>query len=147
MNQQTNNSSQVMEWLKEERIGYTKLLSTLEKQKGFVDEYDESNLLGTIQEKELIMGRLHETGRKIQEIVGTLPKNENNQLIENSQGIRYEIETLLIRILTLETYCENALEQMKSNLHGRVRSFRQNRTVLKGYGPSSLKRSSFSKNA
>ena len=147
MNQRAKDSSQVLEWLKEERTGYGKLLFILEKQKEFADDYNESNLLGTIQEKERIMRQLHEVGRKIQQVVDMLPKNEHNRLIETTQAIRDEIESLLIRILALEAYCENTLEQLKSNLHGQVKSFRKNRTVLKGYGPSSLKRSSFSKNA
>ena len=135
-----------MEWLKEERTGYAKLLSILEKQKRFVDLYNESHLLETIQEKERILGRLHEIGREIQQVVDTLPKNEHNWLIEKTQAIRDEIESLLIRVLALEDYCENTLEQIKSDLHGQMKSSRKNRMVLKDYAPSSLKRSSFSKN-
>lgn len=146
MNQLNGSSKQIMEWLKEEHAGFVQLFSILEKQKKCVDQYNESGLLEVIQEKERIMGRLHEVGQKIYQAVDSLPRDEHNQLIKKSQTLRDEIESFLTRILDLETYCEKSLEEMKSDIHGQVKSFRQNRNVLKGYGASFLKRSSFSKN-
>jgi len=146
MNKKTKNTSQVLDLLETEHVGYGELLLVLEKQKRFVTNYNETDLLETIQEKEKILGRLHDLRRKIHKLVETTPEAEYHRLLEKTQAIRDKIEFLLKQILVLETYCENAMQQMKVELYGQVKSFRKNRTVLKGYGHSLIKRSSFSKN-
>ena len=146
MNQQTNNPVEVMKLLNEERTGCNELICNLEKQKGIVNDYNEASLLETIQEKERIIAKLNKIGDKIQQTVKTLSKNEHDQLIKTSQAIRDEIESLLNRVLVLENHCETILKQIKSNLQGKVKSLRKNRVILKGYEPSSFKRSFFSRN-
>ena len=142
----TPDADQIMKWLEGQRDGYALLLEIMEKQKVVVLEEDEGRLLYVIQEKERVLGNLDEIDGKIQLKIKTLDNNQHDGLIKRSQSLRQEIEFLLSQVLILETFCENYLENKKSSLRNKMKTTKQGRSVLKGYGSSSLQRSRFSKN-
>ena len=147
MNSPTIRSVQeIIKWLKEELEEYSKLLSIMEKQKLFALEEDEGRLLQVIHEKERVLGNLYKIDRKIQLSVKVLDQVRHDELVNLSQIIRGEIESKLGQVLALETFCENLLEKKKSGLRAQMKTTKHGRSVLKGYGSTSLKRSRFSKN-
>tara|TARA_B100000686_G_scaffold334196_1_gene401118 strand:+ start:124 stop:570 length:447 start_codon:yes stop_codon:yes gene_type:complete len=147
MNSMKNSDAdQIMKCLEGQRDGYILLLEIMEKQKIAVLKEDEGKLLYVIQEKERVLGSLHGIGRKIELEVKALDKKQHDGMIKCSQSIRQEIEFLLSQILRLETFCENFLESKKSSLRNQMKTTKQGRSVLRGYGSSSLQRSRFSKN-
>lgn len=124
----------VTSYLQEQKKCYDLLLGKLEEQKNAIDRTDETRLMAIIKEKDLLI----ETTQKLEEKIGgvfeRISESERKRLVEETLALRGQIESILKKLVALETACEEILNIEKIYTRNQIKELQQKKNVFKGYG-------------
>ena len=113
-----------------------KLAEQMEKQVKAVDQNDESSLTQILDEKEAVIGSLVSDDQELEKEVALLDEKNRVAIANKLKGLGTQIESEIEKITELENECEKNLLNEKFELLEKMRSTRNGRTLLKGYGVS-----------
>jgi hypothetical protein len=113
-----------------------KLTEKMEKQVKAVDRNDESSLTQILDEKEAVIESLVCDDQELEKGVLLLDEKSRVAIANKLKEIGTQIKSEIEKIIGMENDCEKKLLNEKSELLGKMRSTRNGRTLLKGYGIS-----------
>ena len=113
-----------------------KLAEQMEKQVKAVDQNDESSLTQILDEKEAVIESLVRDDQELEKGVALLDEKNRVAIANKLKGLGTQIESEIEKITELENECEKNLLNEKFELLEKMRSTRNGRTLLKGYGVS-----------
>ena len=102
-----------------------------------IDESDESSLIKALEAKETLIASLVKDDKEFDKCVARLDDKSRKIIAKklNKFGVRIETETE--KIIEIENDCEKKLINEKHELLVKMKSLKNGRTLLKGYGVSS----------
>ena len=113
-----------------------KLIGQLEKQVKSIDQNDESSLTKILDEKESVIESLVSDDQELKKGVAFLDDKSRIAISIKLKGLETKIESQIEKIIGMEKDCEKKLLNEKFELLEKMRSTRNGRTLLKGYGVS-----------
>jgi hypothetical protein len=113
-----------------------KLVEQTEKQVKAVDQNDESSLTQILDEKEAVIGSLVSDDQELEKEVALLDEKNRVAIANKLKELGTQIESEIEKITEMENECEKNLLNEKFELLEKMRSTRNGRTLLKGYGVS-----------
>jgi len=113
-----------------------KLAGQMEKQVKAVDQNDASSLTQILDEKEAVIESLVSDDQKLEKEVALLDEKNRVAIANKLKGLGTQIESEIEKITEMENDCEKNLLNEKMELLEKMRSTRNGRTLLKGYGVS-----------
>ena len=113
-----------------------KLKEKMEKQVKAVDRNDEFSLTQILDEKEAVIESLVSDDEELGKTVVLLDEKNRIAIANKLKEIGTQIKSEIEKIIGMENDCEKKLLNEKSELLGKMRSTRNGRTLLKGYGIS-----------
>jgi adenylate cyclase len=113
-----------------------KLAGQMEKQVKAVDQNDVSSLTQILDEKEAVIESLVSDDQKLEKEVALLDEKNRVAIANKLKGLGTLIESEIEKITRMENDCEKNLLNEKMELLEKMRSTRNGRTLLKGYGVS-----------
>mgnify|MGYP005664900753 FL=1 len=113
-----------------------KLIEQLEKQVKSIDQNDESSLTKILDEKESVIESLVSDDQELKKGVALLDDKSRVAIANKLKDLRTKIESEIEKIIRMENDCEKRLLNEKLELLEKMRSTRNGRTLLKGYGIS-----------
>jgi hypothetical protein len=113
-----------------------KLKGQMEKQVKAVDQDDESSLTQILDEKEAVIELLVSDGQELEKGVALLDEKSRVAIANKLKDLGAQIESEIEKITGMENDCEKKLLNEKLELLGKMKSTRNGRTLLKGYGVS-----------
>jgi hypothetical protein len=113
-----------------------KLAEQMEKQVKAVDQNDESSLIQILDEKEAVIESLVSDDQKLEKEVALLDEKTRVAIANKLKELGSKIESEVEKITDMENECEKNLLNEKLELLEKMRSTRNGRTLLKGYGVS-----------
>ena len=108
----------------------------LQKQNKAVDENDERLLAQILSAKEKVIESLIEDDQDLDKQVAILDEKTRIVIANTLQGFEIQIERETKKIAEMENDCEKKLTSEKFELFERMKSLKNGRTLLKGYGRS-----------
>ena len=130
---------QILTLLEQELHYYEKLLSLLERQKELIAKKTIDRLMEVIQEVQKLQRDIDQLNKSIKGYMDGLDDTKREQIIILTSDIRNQIESKILTILSLESYCEDLIKQEKVQIKARISNLKQGKNVIKGYGSSMLK--------
>ncbi len=122
------------------------LVKQMQEQVHAIDQNDESSLMKILDAKETVIASLVSEDRELETCVGLLDEKSRGSIAEKFKGLGTQIENEMGKIIEIENRCEEKLNNEKLELFEKMKSMKNGRTLLKGYGVSKRVRSKFSKN-
>ena len=112
------------------------LKGQMERQIKAVDESDEPSLIQALEAKENVIASLVKDEEEFDKCVARLDGKNRKGIAKKFKefGVRIEAETE--KIIEIENDCEKKLANEKQELLVKMRSLKNGRTLLKGYGIS-----------
>ena len=116
------------------------LLSELEGQVKLqikaIDENDEPSLIQTLKAKENVIAALVQDDEEFDKCIARLDDKNRRVIAEKLEEFGVRIETETEKIIEIEKDCEKKLVNEKQELLVKMKSLKNGRTLLKGYGVS-----------
>jgi len=113
-----------------------KLAAQMAEQMKAIDQNDELLLTQILDEKETLIGSLVKGNQELEKCVFPLDEKNRIAIAEKLEGLRAQIEDETEKIFAVENECEIKLLNDKFELMGKMKSLKNGRTLLKGYGMS-----------
>lgn len=121
----------------EKKIALLKeLRGQLQKQIKAVGENDESLLAQILNAKEKVIESLVKDDRELDKRVENLDEKSRLAIANSLKDLGFQIETETKNITEMENECEKKLMNERLELFEKMRSLKNGRTLLKGYGIS-----------
>jgi hypothetical protein len=114
----------------------TKLTGQMDKQVRSIDQNDEALLTKTLDEKESVIESLVNEDQKLKKGLALLDDKSRVSIANKLKDLGIKIESEIEKIIRMENDCEKRLLNEKLELLEKMRSTRNGRTLLKGYGIS-----------
>ena len=112
----------------------TKLTRQMDKQVRSIDHNDEASLTKILDEKESVIKSLVSQDQKLIKGIALLDDKSRAAIANKLKGLGTKIESETEKIIRMENDCEKKLLNEKFELLEKMRSTRNGRTLLKGYG-------------
>ena len=101
-----------------------------------IDESDESSLIQALEAKENVIASLVKDDEEFDKCVARLDDKSRKVIAKNLKKFGIRIETETEKIIEIENNCEKKLINEKQELLVKIKSLKNGRTLLKGYGVS-----------
>jgi len=121
-----------------------KLAGQMENQVEAIDQNDEPLLTQILDEKEAVIESLVSDDQELEKRVALLDKKSRVAIASKLKELGTQIESEIQKIIGMENDCEKKLLNEKSELFEKMRSTKNGRTLLKGYGVSARIKSKIS---
>ena len=113
-----------------------KLAGQMENQVKAIDQNDEPLLTQILDEKEAVIESLVSDDQELEKGVALLDDKSRIAIASKLKELGTQIESEIQKIIGMENDCEKKLLNEKSELFEKMRSTKNGRTLLKGYGVS-----------
>ena len=113
-----------------------KLAGQMENQVKAIDQNDEPLLTQILDEKEAVIESLVSDDQELEKGVALLDEKSRVAIASKLKELGTQIESEIQKIIGMENDCEKKLLNEKSELFEKMRSTKNGRTLLKGYGIS-----------
>jgi hypothetical protein len=113
-----------------------KLAGQMGKQVKAIDQNDEPSLTQILDEKEAVIESLVRDDQELEKGVSLLDEKSRVVIANKLKDLGTQIESEIEKIIGMENDCEKKLLNEKLELLEKMRSTRNGRTLLKGYGVS-----------
>ena len=114
-----------------------KLAGQMENQVKAIDQNDEPLLTQILDEKEAVIESLVSDDQELEKGVAFLDEKSRVAIASKLKELGTQVENEIEKIIRMENDCEKKLLNEKSELFEKMRSTKNGRTLLKGYGVSS----------
>ena len=121
-----------------------KLAGQMENQLKAIDQNDEPLLTQILDEKEAVIESLVSDDHELEKGVALLDEKIRVAIASKLKELGTQIESEIQKIIGMENDCEKKLLNEKSELFEKMRSTKNGRTLLKGYGVSARIKSKIS---
>ena len=111
-----------------------KLAGQMENQVKAIDQNDEPLLTQILDEKEAVIESLVSDDQELEKGVALLDEKSRVAIAGKLKELGAQIESEIQKIIGMENDCEKKLLNEKSELFEKMRSTKNGRTLLKGYG-------------
>lgn len=122
--------------LENKKILLAKLTEQMEKQLQSINQNDASSLTQILDEKDIVIESLVRDDQELEKGVALLDEKNRLAVANKLKGLGTQIESDIEKIIGMENECEKKLLNEKTELLEKMRSTRNGRTLLKGYGIS-----------
>ena len=113
-----------------------KLVGQMENQVKAIDKNDEPLLTQILDEKEAVIESLVSDDQELEKGVALLDEKIRVAIASKLKELGAQVESEIQKIIGMENDCEKKLLNEKSELFEKMRSTKNGRTLLKGYGVS-----------
>ena len=113
-----------------------KLAGQMENQVKAIDQNDEPLLTQILDEKEAVIASLVSDDQELEKGVALLDDKSRIAIASKLKKLGAQVESEIRKIIGMENDCEKKLLNEKSELFEKMRSTKNGRTLLKGYGVS-----------
>jgi len=113
-----------------------KLAGQMENQVKAIDQNDEPLLTQILDEKEAVIESLVSDDQELEKGVALLDEKSRVAIASKLKELGAQVESEIQKIIGMENDCEKKLLNEKSELFEKMRSTKNGRTLLKGYGVS-----------
>lgn len=113
-----------------------KLTGQMDKQVKSIDQNDEPSLTKILDEKESVIESLVSEDQELKKGAALLDEKSRVAISNKLKDLGTKIESEIEKIIGMENDCEKKLLNEKFELLEKMRSTRNGRTLLKGYGIS-----------
>ena len=113
-----------------------KLAGQMENQVKAIDQNDELLLTQILDEKEAVIESLVSDDQELEKGVALLDEKIRVAIASKLKELGAQVESEIQKIIGMENDCEKKLLNEKSELFEKMRSTKNGRTLLKGYGVS-----------
>ena len=113
-----------------------KLTGQMDRQVKSIDQDDETSLTKILDEKESVIESLVSDDQELKKGVALLDDKSRFAIANKLKKLGTKIEKEIEKIIGMENDCEKKLLNEKFELLEKMRSTRNGRTLLKGYGVS-----------
>jgi hypothetical protein len=113
-----------------------KLTGQMDKQVRSIDQNDESSLTKILDEKESVIKSLFSKDQELKKGIALLDDRSRIAIANKLKDLGTKIESEIEKIIRMENDCEKKLLNEKIELLEKMKSTRNGRTLLKGYGIS-----------
>ena len=113
-----------------------KLAGQMENQVKAIEQNDEPLLTQILDEKEAVIESLVSDDQELEKGVAFLDEKSRVAIASKLKELGTQIESEIQKIIGMENDCEKKLLNEKSELFEKMRSTKNGRTLLKGYGVS-----------
>ena len=113
-----------------------KLAGQMENQVKAIDQNDEPLLTQILDEKEAVIESLVSDDQELEKGVALLDEKSRVAIASKLKELGAQVESEIQKIIGMENDCEKKLLNEKSELFEKMRSTKNGRTLLKGYGIS-----------
>ena len=113
-----------------------KLVGQMENQVKAIDKNDEPLLTQILDEKEAVIESLVSDDQELEKGVALLDEKSRVAIASKLKELGAQVESEIQKIIGMENDCEKKLLNEKSELFEKMRSTKNGRTLLKGYGVS-----------
>ena len=113
-----------------------KLTGQMENQVKAIDQNDEPLLTQILDEKEAVIESLVSDDQELEKGVALLDEKSRVAIASKLKELGTQVESEIQKIIGMENDCEKKLLNEKSELFEKMRSTKNGRTLLKGYGVS-----------
>ncbi|KMP12035.1 hypothetical protein UZ36_02400 [Candidatus Nitromaritima sp. SCGC AAA799-C22] len=124
----------ILEDLRKEQSCFAKLIAALKKQKKAIEDEDETRLLKTVEDKNILIETFQKLDGEIETQLLSLSPEETSRLAREGEAIRVDIEHALETILLLEEECEKEIASRMQNIEEKIRGVKKGQTLTRGYG-------------
>ncbi len=121
-----------------------KLAGQMENQVKAIDQNDEPLLTQILDEKEAVIESLVSDDQELEKGVALLDEKIRVAIASKLKELGAQVESEIQKIIGMENDCEKKLLNEKSELFEKMRSTKNGRTLLKGYGVSARIKSKIS---
>ena len=121
-----------------------KLAGQMENQVKAIDQNDEPLLTQILDEKEAVIESLVSDDHELEKGVSLLDEKIRVAIASKLKELGAQVESEIQKIIGMENDCEKKLLNEKSELFEKMRSTKNGRTLLKGYGVSARIKSKIS---
>ena len=121
-----------------------KLAEQMENQVKAIDQNDEPLLTQILDEKETVIESLVSDDQELEKGVALLDEKSRVAIASKLKELGAQVESEIQKIIGMENDCEKKLLNEKSELFEKMRSTKNGRTLLKGYGVSARIKSKIS---
>jgi len=121
-----------------------KLAGQMENQVKAIDQNDELLLTQILDEKEAVIESLVSDDQELEKGVALLDDKSRIAIASKLKKLGAQVESEIQKIIGMENDCEKKLLNEKSELFEKMRSTKNGRTLLKGYGVSARIKSKIS---
>ena len=121
-----------------------KLAGQMENQVKAIDQNDEPLLTQILDEKEAVIESLVSDDQELEKGVALLDEKSRVAIASKLKELGTQVENEIEKIIRMENDCEKKLLNEKSELFEKMRSTKNGRTLLKGYGVSARIKSKIS---
>ena len=121
-----------------------KLAGQMENQVKAIDQNDEPLLTQILDEKEAVIESLVSDDQELEKGVALLDEKSRIAIASKLKELGTQVESEIQKIIGMENDCEKKLLNEKSELFEKMRSTKNGRTLLKGYGVSARIKSKIS---
>tara|TARA_B110000438_G_scaffold11010_1_gene10996 strand:+ start:374 stop:802 length:429 start_codon:yes stop_codon:yes gene_type:complete len=121
-----------------------KLAGQMENQVKAIDQNDEPLLTQILDEKEAVIESLVSDDQELEKGVALLDEKSRVAIASKLKELGAQVESEIQKIIGMENDCEKKLLNEKSELFEKMRSTKNGRTLLKGYGVSARIKSKIS---
>ena len=121
-----------------------KLAGQMENQVKAIDQNDEPLLTQILDEKEAVIESLVSDDQELEKGVALLDEKSRVAIANKLKELGTQVESEIQKIIGMENDCEKKLLNEKSELFEKMRSTKNGRTLLKGYGVSARIKSKIS---
>ena len=111
-----------------------KLAGQMENQVKAIDQNDELLLTQILDEKEAVIESLVSDDQELEKGVALLDEKSRVAIASKLKELGAQVESEIQKIIGMENDCEKKLLNEKSELFEKMRSTKNGRTLLKGYG-------------
>ena len=121
-----------------------KLAGQMANQVKAIDQNDEPLLTQILDEKEAVIESLVSDDQELEKGVALLDEKSRVAIASKLKELGTQVESEIQKIIGMENDCEKKLLNEKSELFEKMRSTKNGRTLLKGYGVSARIKSKIS---
>ncbi|HCG72578.1 MAG TPA: hypothetical protein DE038_04640 [Nitrospina sp.] len=121
-----------------------KLAGQMENQVKAIDQNDGPLLTQILDEKEAVIESLVSDDQELEKGVALLDEKSRVAIASKLKELGTQVESEIQKIIGMENDCEKKLLNEKSELFEKMRSTKNGRTLLKGYGVSARIKSKIS---
>ena len=121
-----------------------KLAGQMENQVKAIDQNDEPLLTQILDEKEAVIESLVSDDQELEKGVALFDEKSRIAIASKLKKLGAQVESEIQKIIGMENDCEKKLLNEKSELFEKMRSTKNGRTLLKGYGVSARIKSKIS---
>ena len=113
------------------------LENQMKRQIKAIEESDEPSIIQALEAKETVIASLIKDDEEFDKCLARLDDKNRKVIAKNLKQFGARIEKEIKKIIEIENDCENKLTNEKQGLLVKMKSLKNGRTLLKGYGVSS----------